>query len=66
MNKNQIENITKVNIEITNFRECYKDSPLWGMSEGPVTAEALIEFLIENPHLQKIADNIEKLGRSVL
>ena len=62
MNKQQVENIQKLNCEIQSFRECYKDSELWGDRDGPVPVEVLISFLIENPHFQDIANNIKKLN----
>ena len=57
-----IKKIQKLNSEIESFRACYEGLELWGEIEGPVSAEKLIEFLIENPHFQEIADNIKKLN----
>jgi hypothetical protein len=62
MNKEQIEKIQKLNAEIQSFRDCYGSIELWGERDGPVKVETLIAFLIENPHFQKIADNISKLS----
>ena len=62
MTKEQIEKVQKLNAEIQSFRDCYKDCELWGERDGPVSTEALIAFLIENPHFQAIADNISKLN----
>ena len=64
MNKKQIEDVQKLNSEIQSFRDCYDaDCHLWGERDGAVTVETLIEFLIRNPHFQKIADNISKLSK---
>ena len=57
-----IEKIQKLNAEIENFKACYDGIELWGVVEGPVSAEKLIEFMIENPHMQEIANNIKKLN----
>ena len=62
MNKEKIEKVQKLNAEIQSFRDCYKDCELWGDRDGPVSAEALIAFLIENPEFQEIADIINKLN----
>jgi len=61
MTKDKIEEIQKLNSEIQNFKDCYEGVELWGDRDGPVTAEALICFLIENPHFQEIADKINSL-----
>ena len=63
MNKKQIEDAQKLGAEIQNFKDCYDPKELWGTVEGPVSADALIEFLIENPHFQQIADSISKLSK---
>lgn len=63
MKKDQIEKVQKLNAEIQSFRDCYGSIELWGEQDGPVPAETLIAFLIENPHFQKIADNINKLNK---
>ena len=60
MNKKEIESIQKINSEIDGFNECYAGNELWGSADGPVSAEKLIEFLVENPVLQSIADNIAR------
>jgi len=63
MDIKQLENIQKVNAEIANFRACYDDpkDQLWGQREGPVTANDLLLFLMDNPHYQEIADRVRKL-----
>lgn len=59
-----IKKIQSLNAEIENFRDCYdKDVELWGERDGPVGYQKLIEFMIENPHFQKIADSISKLNK---
>ena len=57
-----IEKIEKVAAEIANFKDCYKGIELTSdrFTEN-VTAARLIEFLIENPHFQQIANEIGKL-----
>lgn len=57
-----IKKIEKLSAEIKNFKDCYKGIEITSdrFTEN-VTAENLIEFLIENPHFQEIADNIRKL-----
>jgi hypothetical protein len=64
MNRSKIEQVQMLNTEIENFRSCYKGSELWGEQDGPVKVETLIEFLIENPHFQQIADKISELNKS--
>ena len=64
--KRWTQNLNKVNelgSQINNFIECYKECELWGGVDGPVSAEKLIDFIIENPHLIDIAKSIEKLGK---
>lgn len=61
MDSQKIEKIQKLNAEIQNFRDCYEGNELWGDIEDCVSPERLIAFLIENPHLQQIADAIKKL-----
>lgn len=56
-----IKKIQKLNSEIESFRACYDGNELWGERDGPVPTEKLIEFLIEHPEFQQIADNIKKL-----
>ena len=59
-----IKKIQSLNSEIENFKDCYtKDVELWGSREGPVSYEKLLEFMIDNPHFQKIADSIAKLNK---
>ena len=58
-----IERIEKLHNEIDNFRQCYKDNELWGRPEEAVSFEHLVEFLIEHPEFQEIADNISKLQK---
>ena len=57
-----IEKIQKLNSQIESFRDCYEGNPLWAQHDEPVTAESLIEFLIEHPELQQIANNIAALN----
>ena len=61
MTRDKIERLQKLNAEIKNFQDCYEGEELWGHSDGPVDAVALISYLIEHPEFQKIADNIKKL-----
>ena len=61
MTKDRIEKIQKLNSEIKNFKSCYDGVELWGELDGPVPADKLIAFLIENPHFQKMADKINSL-----
>jgi hypothetical protein len=61
MDAEKISRLQKLNDEINNFRSCYEGSELWGDRDGPVSAEKLIAFLIENPHFQQIADKIKEL-----
>jgi len=65
MDANKITALEEASSEIKNFRECYKDNELYGSVEGPVDVFKLISFLIDNPHLQKIADNIDRLSKKV-
>ena len=61
-----IKKIQKLNAEIENFRDCYtKDVELWGVQDGPVGYEKLMEFMIEHPHFQQIADSVSKLNRAL-
>lgn len=57
-----INKIQRLNAEIENFRACYEGNELWSEREGPVQANALIEFLIEHPELPKIAETIKRLN----
>ena len=61
MDGNRIEQVQKLNAEIENFRDCYSGNELWGCTESFVAPEKLIEFLIEHPHFQVIANNIANL-----
>jgi len=61
MKEDEIIKALKLAAEIENFNDCYKDCNLSGNCEGVVSPENLLTFLIENPHMQKIADNIEKI-----
>ena len=65
MNKDKIQAAQRLSAEITNFTECYSGCELWGDIDGCVSAEALIEFLINNPDLPVIADNIEKINKQL-
>ena len=49
--------------EIENFVDCYKGYELRGEIEGTVSPEKLLEFLIENPHFQEMANKINKLNK---
>ncbi len=60
MKSSDIENIQKVAAEIQNFKTCYEGCELWGRREDSVSAEQLIEFLIEHPEFQQIANTIKK------
>ena len=63
LDSTKIKNIQKLNSEIENFKDCYAcvtDSPLFGNRDGIVSPEVLLAFLIENPHFQQIADEINK------
>jgi len=61
MTEDRIEKIQKLNSEIKNFKDCYCGIELWGGRDTFVSAEVLMYFLIENPHFQEIADNINKM-----
>lgn len=63
MNAEKILQLEKLHSEIQNFRNCYQGDELWGDMDGPVSAESLMAFLIENPHYQKIANEIAKLEK---
>ena len=63
MKKTEIEKVRKLSSEIENFVDCYKGCELWGEIEGPVSPEKLLEFLIENPHFQEMANKINKLNK---
>ncbi len=64
MIKKEIERLLKIektNEAIKNFRDCYKGHEIYCSRDGYVEAESLLAFLIENPHFQEIANNINKL-----
>lgn len=63
MKAKKIEEVLKLSSEIDSFKFCYEDSQLWGVIDGPVPYEKLLEFLIENPHFQEMANKIEKLNK---
>lgn len=48
--------------EIANFKDCYSDIQLWGQRDGPVTAGVLIQWLMDNPHMDQIAQSIAKIN----
>ena len=58
-----IEKIKKLNAEIANFETCYEGNELWGVIDGPVPPHKLLEFMIEHPYLQEIANNISKMDK---
>ena len=63
MKAQDIEKAEKLAGAIRNFRECYSSCVLWGSApDGDVKAERLIEWLIENPHMAEIANDIRKHG----
>ena len=57
--KDRLEKIQDVASQIDNFRDYYGECVLRGSQEhdGQVPTEKLIEWLIENPHMQKTAKN---------
>lgn len=62
MTKDDIEKTEKLAAEIQNFRDCYSNAgELWGTRDGPVMMATLLEWLIENPHMNEIAQDINKL-----
>lgn len=63
MDQLRMENIAKIASEIENFAACYKGNEVWGSIDGPVGVHKLIEFLIEHPEFQNIANNIDKLSK---
>jgi hypothetical protein len=63
MKQKDIEKAEKLAAEIQNFRDCYASCVLWGSApDGDVKAEKLIEWMIENPHMAQIAEEIRKHG----
>lgn len=66
MKAEKIKNIQKIAQAINNFNECYKDcGKLYSNVNGDIPAEKFLEFLIENPHLQQIANEIIKLNKEL-
>lgn len=64
MNAEKIAKVQKLNAEIDNFKNAYEGGEsLWGDQDGHVSAESLLAFLIENPHLQEMAATVDKLDR---
>ena len=61
MDAERIRRLNKLSGEVQNFRECYESVELWAQVDGKVDCIELLAFLIENPHFQKIADNIKTL-----
>lgn len=61
--KMKIQDIMKLSAEIQNFYDCYAEGDsLYAkrQSDGSIQAEDLLEFLIENSHLAKIALRIKE------
>jgi hypothetical protein len=48
--------------EIDNFRKSYEGNELWGNNDGQITYDELLRFLLENPHMQEIANAIQELS----
>lgn len=65
MDSNSIERVQKLSSEIESFRSCYDGNELWGEVEGPVSYGALLAFLIDNPHMQDIANKVDKLNKEL-
>jgi hypothetical protein len=63
MDAKKIERISKLNQAIENFKCCYEGNELWGVIDGPVPYEKLIEFLINNTEFHDIAQQISKLDK---
>ena len=64
MSINEIIKIENIANEMANFRECYKDIEISGdRFDNKVDAIKLLEFMIDNPHMQKIANEIAKLNK---
>lgn len=61
----KITEIMKISSEIQNFYDCYDDTTdqLWAkrQSDGKISPEDLLEFLLENPHMMEIAQRIKDL-----
>lgn len=61
MKAKDIEKAEQLASAIRNFRECYSQCVLHGSSpDYDVKAAQLIEWLIENPHMAQIADDIKR------
>lgn len=56
-----IKKIQKLNSEIENFRSLYEGNELFGERDGQVPVEKFIEYLINHPEFQQIADSIKKI-----
>ena len=65
MNQDKIEKSLALVAEIENFRDCYNDDRLWAETDEPVSAEHLLAYLIQYPHLQEIADRINRLNNTI-
>ena len=61
MSKDEIIKAEKLASEINNFRECYSGNELWGERDSFVSMESLLEFMINHPYMQEIANDIKKL-----
>ena len=61
MNTEQIKNIRKKASAIDNFEQCYNDIQLHGDRDGNVKYEQVLAWLIENPDMQDIANEIKNL-----
>lgn len=67
--KQNIRAIEKTANLIENFRTCYydvNDTRLMASDrDGNVSHTAVLEWLIENPHMQEIANNINKAMQEI-
>ena len=61
MNVEKIKKYSDVVEKIDSFRICYEDIKLYGNIDGYVDAPAILAWLIENPHMAEIANEISKL-----
>lgn len=59
-----IEKIETISSEIKNFRSAYEGIELWGTIDDPVPPLKMLKFMIDNPHMQQIANNIDKMLNS--
>lgn len=63
----KITEIMKLSAEIQNFYDCYDDiadpDQLYarGYSDGKINPEDLLVFLLDNPHMMRIAQRINEL-----